>query len=382
MGKLITALILILILSTTPVSAQGTFVTTYTNDGFAGNWASNRFIRQSSSAIGEFNQEKGIIHTQYVISGSAEDEINQAIDDLEGIGGIVELSKGEFPITASGVHYIKLHQSNVILEGQGQDTILYGMSGGNNVIVELLALEGEQVENVGIRNLVITGAPDSYVCGLGIGTLDITGTLTNAFAEDLWIHDVAWHPDVGGGKGITMGSFEVGSVDGVCLNRIKVWDCDFYGIDTSHNYVTGGIRNLEIENTCILRSNQHNLYILGVDGVRINNVTTNDSVNRNGAVFNFCNDVRIRRLRSTGNGARGFLAGQSSNLNIRYSLFKDNESSGADIDDCTGYIYLFRSRVIGNEVGMDVDNSIVRLRWTVVRNNELDYRVINGGEIY
>ena len=315
------------------------------------------------------------IATYYTVEGNAEDEINAAIESLT-MGGTVHLSEGYFPITASGTDYIRNHQSNVELIGSGINTILAGQPGGNNVVVELLALEGEHVENVGISNLSITTEEGCYANGAGIGTIDSTSTLKNAYASDLWIHDINWQSGIGGGKGMTMGSFAVGTVDGVNLSNIEVWGCEFYGIDTTHNYVNGGIKNLSMSNINISGSVKHNLFVLGVDNVTVSGMRASNSITGNGAIFDWCNNVSIGGLMATGNTARGLLMGQTHSLTTNQTYISRNGTSGIDIDDCTD-ICLTRTKIIYNEIGVDVDNSDVTLISCTVKWNVLDFRYIN-----
>jgi hypothetical protein len=308
------------------------------------------------------------------IEGTAEDEINAALENYN----IVQLGEGIFPVSASGGDYIKVHSSDTILRGSGKNTTLEGQSGGNNVVVELLALEGEHVENIGIENLSITTQEGCNACGLGIGTSDETGTLKNAWAKNLRIYDIAWASGIGGGKGITMGAFAAGAVDGVSLENIRVWGCEFYGVDTTHNYVTGGIKNLSMENITIAGSSHQNLYVKGVDGVSAKHIATLYSETGNGAEFDYCNNVSISHLSSIGNGARGFLSGLTNNMTIKNSFIAWNESSGYDIDNCEDVLIIGGASIF-NEVGVDVDASDVQLIRVFVKWNEMDYRYINMG---
>ncbi len=82
---------------------------------------------------------------------SDEDEINVAITDLSERygGGIVHLSRGTFNI--DGVITLK---AGVILEGEGNSTIIE--KNCNDYAIECDGASGSEIENSGIRNLLVT----------------------------------------------------------------------------------------------------------------------------------------------------------------------------------------------------------------------------------
>jgi len=272
-------------------------------------------------------------------------EINQAINNLPTGGGRVVLLEGTYYISGS----ISISKSNVILEGQGNSTVIYLVNGANaNCIV------GSSVSNIKILNLKIDGNKGNqtvnvnciYLNNVSNITIEKCAITNSKFANiylDYISNSVIQNCLISNAG--TIGLFVYSSNNSIVIGNI-VNNNNSPGIYvgfTNYGIVSGNISYSNLNNGIIVEDCN---YIEVSNNISRNNSTIGININNSSHSI-----ITNNHCLSNGNdGIR--LAGASSNCLVANNICLGNGQYGIRIfsANCSNN-YVVKNYLTGNSVG-------------------------------
>jgi parallel beta-helix repeat protein len=244
-------------------------------------------------------------------------EINQAINSLPTGGGRVVLLEGTYYISGS----ISISKSNVILEGQGDSTVIYLVDGAN---AHCIVSSG--VSNIKISNLKIDG-------NKGNQTVNVNGIYLNN-GSNITIEKCT----------ITNAKFMNIYLDSLSNNVIK--NCLISGSGAIGLFVYNS-QNAIITGNIVNNSGTVGIY---VDFTNYGIVSCNISYSNlnNGILVEDCNYIEVSNNISRNNTNYGIIVNNSSNSIITNNHCLNNTYDGIRLMGTSSYCIVANNRCLGN----------------------------------